>query len=555
MMRRLLLLSVVLAACGERPEARMPPPTADLTPAEQVAEALRTRLERAGTPMRLEVRGDSIMAVASMPRFYERRAYQPAWASAGRPSAVAGELPALLRRADLDGLRPADYHLEALERLVDEGGAGWDAARLADLDLLLTDAFLLYGSHLLSGRINPETLDPEWRANRRGTDLVPVLERALDGEGVAAALDGLRPPQEGYRRLRDVLRRYRAVAADGGWPVVPPGPTLRLGARDARVPSLRQRLALSGDLADLEAADPQTFDAALERAVRRFQGRHGLEVSGVVDAAAIEALNAPVEQRTRQLELNLERWRWLPQHLGTRHILVNIAAFALDVVEDGRPVLDMRVVVGRPYRRTPVFSDTLRYLVLSPTWHVPRNIAVQDKLPQIKRDPGYLAAQRMRVYLPHEGALTELDPATVDWANVTAARFPYVLRQDPGPLNALGRVKFMFPNSYTVYLHDTPTRDLFARAERDFSSGCIRIERPIELAEYLLRDDPRWTRQAILGAVGAGVERTVWLRTPIPVHLLFWTAWADEEGVVQFRKDLYGRDARLDAALRAPPPA
>jgi murein L,D-transpeptidase YcbB/YkuD len=431
------------------------------------------------------------------------------------------------------------------------------AAPLTDLDLLLTDAFLVYASHLLSGRINPETIDPEWRANRRGVDLVPVLEQALAGGhgSVRATLEGLMPLQEGYRRLRAALERYRAVERGGGWPAVPPGAGLGPGARDARVVALRERLRLAGDLEDATPAMPDSFDAMLGAAVRRFQGRHGLEPTGAVDAATLRELNVNPHLRVQQVELNLERWRWLPQDLGRRHILVNIAGFELDLVEDGRTVLDMRVLVGRPYRRTPVFSDTMRYLVLSPYWNVPRNIAVQDKLPLIKRDPGYLAKQQMRVFSGDGGAATELDPATIDWSQVTPATFAYRLRQDPGPLNALGQVKFMFPNAYNVYLHDTPSRELFARASRDFSSGCIRLEKPVELALALLRDDPTWTRARVDSVIARRAERTIVLAAPVPVHLLFWTAWAGPDGTIQFRRDLYGRDARLERALAAGPPA
>jgi murein L,D-transpeptidase YcbB/YkuD len=273
-----------------------------------------------------------------------------------------------------------------------------------------------------------------------------------------------------------------------------------------------------------------------------------------VDAPTLAELNVAPARRVRQLELNLERWRWLPQDLGHRHILVNIAGFELDVVEDGQTVLDMRVVVGRPYRRTPVFSDTMRYLVLSPYWHVPRNIAVRDKLPLIKRDPAYLAKQELRLFAREGGTVREVDASAVDWTAVTPANFTYELRQEPGPLNALGRVKFMFPNKYNVYLHDTPARELFARASRDFSSGCIRLEKPLELAVQLLRHDPRWTRMRLDSMIAQRVERMVPLAEPVPVHLLFWTAWAAPDGSIHFRRDLYGRDARLERALVAPAP-
>ncbi|HZC01403.1 MAG TPA: L,D-transpeptidase family protein, partial [Gammaproteobacteria bacterium] len=283
--------------------------------------------------------------------------------------------------------------------------------------------------------------------------------------------------------------------------------------------------------------------------------RHGLAADGVVGASTLAALNVPVGARIRQIELNMERWRWLPQDLGERYILVNIANFALDVVENGQSVLTMRVVAGKPTRRTPFFSAQMTYVVLSPHWYVPPTIAIQDKLPLIRRDPKYMARQNLKIFSDGPGGATRVDPRAIDWSSVSARNFPYRLRQDPGPRNALGRVKFMFPNSYHVYLHDTPSRELFARAERAFSSGCIRLEKPIELAEYLLRDDPRWSRQSILSSIDRGREQVVHLPAPIPVHLFYWTTWMSDEGVVHFRKDIYERDHVLDGALQKAVPS
>jgi murein L,D-transpeptidase YcbB/YkuD len=523
---------------------------------QRIAEAIRARLEDAGVPALLEVEGDSLYATTALPSFYERREYRPAWWDSAGLRPYVQELVQAIHGAGREGLRPSDYHLDGILELQDQTRAGPDPDPrvAADLDLLLTDAFLIYGSHLLSGRVNPETFDSEWRANRRGADMAAVLEHALGDSGVAVALRDLLPPQEGYRRLRDALKRYRAITRDGGWDSLAAGPVSRLGSRDARLELLRRRLTIVGDLDSAATTDPDVFDKSLEAALRRFQGRHGLEPSGALDAATLTALNVPVTVRVRELELNLERWRWLPQDLGYRHVLVNIAASDLRVEDNGHTVLAMRVIVGQPYRRTPVFSDTMRYIVLSPYWNVPHNIAVRDKLPMIKRDPGYLGKQGMKVFDGWGADATEVDPASVDWKRVTPATFHYHLRQDPGPLNALGMVKFMFPNKYNVYLHDTPSRELFARADRNFSSGCIRLERPLDLAAYVLGSEG-WTQAQIVRVVQHGMERTVPLSNPLPVHLLFWTAWADEDGTVQFRRDPYLRDQRLETALDAPAPS
>jgi len=426
--------------------------------------------------------------------------------------------------------------------------------RLAELDLLLTDAFLAYGSHLLAGRVNPETLQQEWVANRRSADFGFMLETALTSGDVAGTLARLAPPQLGFRRLRETLMYHRELASRGGWSTIPDGPTLKRGDHGSSVAALRQRLSVGGDLGVVKCKDAELFDEGLELALKRFQRRHGLREGGAMDSATRAELNVTAERRVEQLELNLERWRWLPQDLGRRHIIVNIAAFKLEVVEDEAVVLAMRVVVGRPYHNTPVFSDTMRYIVLNPYWEVPIKIAVQEMLPRIKRDPSYFAREKLRMFKGWGLEAREVDPGTVDWSKITPASFPFRLRQDPGALNSLGRVKFMFPNKFNVYLHDTPARLLFEKTERDFSHGCIRIQQPIELALYLLRQDPRWNREALLRALDQAADHSVPLPEPIPIHLLYWTAWAEGDGTIQFRRDIYGHDALLSEALRAPPP-
>jgi murein L,D-transpeptidase YcbB/YkuD len=555
MLHRVLLIGAVIAGCTSaagQVDFR--------SPAELVAERIRTRIEAAGVVMELRAAGEPVYASLVLPSFYERRLYRPAWSDERGPTRLAGDLIDALRRADLEGLRSEDYHLAGIETVLAavradaKRGPALAPDRWAELDLLLTDAFLVYGAHLLAGRVNPETLRPEWVSNRRTADIAVVLEAALASGNIAGTLASLDPPEVGYRRLREALAHYREVSATGGWAVIPDG-SLRLGERSSSVAALRERLRLEDDLGPVETQDAELFDEPVEQAVKKFQGRHGLTADGVVSAPTRAELNVPVQRRVEQLELNLERWRWLPKDLGRRHIIVNIAAFELEVVEDEAVVMSMRVVVGRPFDRTPVLSDTMRYLVLNPYWHVPSNIATTELLPKLKRDPSYLARYKLRVFPSSRLDAQEVDPATVDWPTITAANFPFLLRQDPGPRNSLGRIKFMFLNKYHVYLHDTPARPLFEETQRDFSHGCIRIQHPIELAVYLLRDDPRWNRDAVLTALDDAEDRSVPLPEPMPIHLLYWTAWADGDGTIQFRRDIHDRDAPLFAALRAPPPS
>jgi L,D-transpeptidase YcbB len=562
--RRLLYIgaAVLVVACGS-PERTDVWEAESPSPDELAAERIRSRIEAAGVATELRAGGEPVYASEALPGFYERRLYHPAWSDANGPTGLVDDLVRALRQADREGLRGEDYHLVAIDSLLATVRAdvrsGDDIVpdRWAELDLLLTDAFLVYGSHLLAGRVNHETLEPEWVANRRGADLAAVLNTALESRAVAGTLETLAPPHPGFQRLREALAHYRGLAAGGGWPTIPEDTALQRGDRGPAVAALRERLRLEGSFGWVSLGAPQDaelFDVALAEALKQFQRRHGLTADGTLGPATRAELNVPVEHRVEQLELNLERWRWLPKDLGRRHIIVNIAAFNLDVVEDERVVMSMRVVVGRPFRHTPVFSDTMRYLVLNPYWQVPRSLAVRDLLPRVRRDPAHFAQQGLRVFRGWGPNAREIDPATVDWAAIDPEVFPFRLAQDPGPLNALGRIKFMFLNKFNVYLHDTPARHLFDETERDFSSGCIRVEGAVDLAAHLLRHDQRWGREAILRALDQANDVTVPLPEPMPIHLLYWTAWADGDGVIHFRRDIYERDTPLWDALRAPPP-
>jgi len=523
---------------------------------DQVDELIRARIETAGIPPRIEVGDQPIYSSVTLPMFYERRAYRPAWSDNTGPLTQVDDLIGTIALADQEGLQPADYHLAKLQMTLGEirqsrqKNLPFNPQHLADLDLLATDAFLILGSHFLAGRINPETIDPEWIAYRREADLAQVLKRAVETGQIEKALKSLLPSQPEYKRLRDALAHYRLIESKGGWKSVPEGPPMKPGDRGARVVTLCERLSATDDLPSMKTDIPDVYNDEVEQAVRRFQERHGLEINGVVDSMTLVELNIPVNERIRKIELNMERWRWLPQDLGQRHILINIANFELDVVENEQIILTMLAVVGNQFRRTPVFSDMMTYLVFNPYWNVSSNMAVQDILPQVLKDPHYLESQNMKVLQGWGADVNEIDPKTIDWPSIDRNNFPFRFRQEPGPMNALGRVKFMFPNKFNVYLHDTPSKGYFLKNKRAFSSGCIRIEKPIELAEYLLRPDPQWTKEKILATIKSGNETTVKLPVAIPIHLLYWTAWADSDGVIHFLEDIYGRDKLVHEALR-----
>jgi len=343
--------------------------------------------------------------------------------------------------------------------------------------------------------------------------------------------------------LEKSLAQYRELAAQGGWPQVPDGPALHEGDKNDRIPFLRQRLVASADLA-ASAGQGDIFDGALREAVQKFQTRHGLAADGTVGAGTLTELNVPISERIRQLAASLERCQPLPSVLEHRHILVNIADFTLKLYEDGKPVLSMPVIVGKTYRQTPVFNGRIASLVINPTWEVPHSIATKDILPKIKKNPGYLSKMHLRVFQGWKDA-TEINPATINWASLSPAHFPYRLRQDPGPANALGRVKFLFPNPYDVYLHDTPSRELFHKDARTFSSGCIRIAKPLDLAAYLLQGTKLNSMDALNEAISHEKTQQIAIPAPIPVHIVYMTAWVDRDGIIQFRSDIYNRDPAL----------
>jgi murein L,D-transpeptidase YcbB/YkuD len=397
--------------------------------------------------------------------------------------------------------------------------------------------------------VAPERVDSMWSPSAAEGDPEELLAAALAAGRAAEALDELRPAFAGYAALRGALAQYRAAAERGGWPVVLPGATLGPGSAGTAVAALRARLRASGDLPDDDQATNSAFDADLADAVRRFQRRHGLPADGLVGAATLAALNTPVEARIRQIELNLERWRWLPVTSGGRYLLVNSAAATLTAMDSERPAREHRVIVGRPDRPTPIVSGAVTSIVLNPSWYVPRSIVRDEIAPVMAADTGYAERGGFRVYRDSGGELRRIAVPDVDWAAVEAGLLDYVVVQGPGPANPLGRLKLVFANRFQVYLHDTPNRGLFRSEDRALSHGCVRVEGIEDLAEWLLRGDPAWDHDSLARAVEAGGEVVVTLPQPTPVYVGYWTAWVDDDGSVHHSPDHYGWDDKLAAAL------
>ncbi len=527
-----------LIGCAQTVAQVPEPPTPTLT--------IRQHIEGQAGGFPLTAFGVPLKTAPVLQEFYLNRNFQPAWFDdqyKPRPQALA--LIEEIGRIGGDGLLPDDYHYSRL-RQIGQAVPG----SFVEYDLLLSDAAAHLSHHLLSGKVDPGTLSPEWVARRRERDLQQLLTEVVEASDAGGRIQLLRPQQVRYFRLQKFLLEF-AGRPQPAWAPLLVRPALKPGVADVRVPEIRARLLYWGDLnpaTPAAAATDAIYDPDLQAAVRRFQARHGLDDDGVAGKATFDALNVTPEVRRQQVIINMERWRWLAEDLGQKHLLVNIAGFELKGVVDNRTVLRKPVIVGRHYRRTPVFSEAVRYMVFNPTWTVPYKLAVRDKLPDIQQDPTYLQRLGFTVYDQEQKVV---DPATVDWSKLTRRGFPYRLVQAPGPENALGQIKFMFPNPYDVYLHDTPTRDLFAKSDRAFSSGCVRVAEPLELAAWLLEDEG-YTREAVEALVASGESRTLFLKTPVPIHIEYWTAWIDGEGILNFRNDIYERDPPLAAALATP---
>ena len=482
--------------------------------------------------------------------FYAETGETLAWSGRSGPNKRADAALALLGSVEQYGLSPADYQVAdlAAERAVVTGAPAPERKkRVAIFDIRLTAALLRFGRDVSTGRLEPASIDAAARGQRDQPDLGATLARADSDLG--AWVEQIEPRHVEYQWLKQGLAALRGAAAKGGWPAVPPR-SYRPGVSHAAVGTLRRRLAASGDLGAARV-DGDRYDDDLARAVRVFQEHHGLPPSGVVEARTLAVLNVPLDRRIRQVELNLDRWRWLPDDLGERHFRVNIPYFHLEAYEHGQLALDIRAVVGKAGNATPIFSDEMTHVVMSPYWNIPPAIAKDETLPAVSKDPSFLDRQNIEVVRVSGDAADTVDPASVDWEDTTALeglRF----RQRPGADNALGLVKFLFPNEHDVYVHDTPADALFSRLGRAFSHGCVRVEEPLTLAEYVLGGEPRWTTETISAAMHSGSETHVKLKTPIPIHIVYFTTWMDKDGGLHFRDDVYGYDAKQMESARRP---
>jgi murein L,D-transpeptidase YcbB/YkuD len=506
---------------------------------------IQAYVERLNTTEVVPLQNTFIASEIVLPALYRQRQYEPVWQNIQS----IHQLLEILSDIDADGLDANDYHFKELLHLQNVlWQSDHDNATLqAEYDLLLTDSLIRLGYHLLVGKVDPVQLDSQWNMDNTigSLEMVLNLAAAIDVGNVDKLVDKLRPNSRIYTNLRSAVVRYRDIAANGGWKVIPQGSTIRPGMTDPRVVDLRKRLLTSGDYTGEETPSVM-YDSDLVEAVSLFQYRHGLHADGLVGNKTISIMNIPVEEKIAKLVVNLERARWVLHDLPEEFVLADIAGFTVSYYRQGQVIWSTRAQVGQPYRKTPIFRSRIRYLVMNPTWTVPTTILEEDILPKLHQDPGYLQKKRLYV-LDFKG--NPVNQSEIDWSLYPDKKFPYMLRQEPGPSGALGRIKFMFPNEHSVYLHDTPYRSLFANNMRAFSSGCIRIEKPYELAELLLRDSSEWNRDAILKTIDSLENRSVSLPEAVTIILFYWTAGVDNNGKVLFRSDIYERDEAIVKGL------
>lgn len=437
------------------------------------------------------------------------------------------------------GLNPDHYHYKLLLQL--EPTASNTEAQL--FDLLLTDVLLKYIHHVAVGRLDPAIVDPKWSIPRDSFDAAAFLQHALQVENFKECLEALFPTSDQYRMLQTAVMRYQAYVGQGGWEIIPETPLLRPGDVHQNIPAIHQRLAIEDNSLAPETSDlTNHYDESLKQSVLKFQRRYSLKADGIIGPNTLSAMNISASERLQQIKINLERLRWLPDDLGNRYIMVNLANYRLTAIDEDKIKLDMRVIVGKTKRPTPSFASKMTHVVFNPYWNVPRKLARLDLLPKQLNDPGYFKHYNFRIYDHKNGKRTEIDPDSIDWSSINYRQFPYTLRQDPGNNNALGRLKFMLPNQWAINLHDTPSKSLFNRNKRNFSSGCIRVEEPLALANFSLGGIHN--QQTIADIISSNENHTTILKDPLYVYAVYVTVWPNENEII-FSPDSYKRDKRM----------
>lgn len=480
---------------------------------------------------------------------YRINNFQPFWIKNGQPDQRGKDIYAALEESSKHGLNPDSY----LVKNIAQFWGNSDTASQVKLDIVLTLGMIRYVADQREGRLLSRQNDNKLFASARDVEVnwKTLCQAAFTTEDMETFLAKQAPPFLQYSLLQQKLAEYRMIAAAGGWPSVPDGNILRPGTVDSRIRSVRKRLTITGEI-PVDNMRSEVFDISLVEAVKRFQKRHNLSTDGIIGKQTLSAMNVSVEDRIRQIIINMERYRWLKRLKDEKLVAVNIAGFEVLAGRQGNFDISMPVIVGKTYTETPVFNDTIEYVVFNPYWNVPPSIARNEILPNLQKDPTYLQKSNMRIFQGWKPSAMELDALHIAWDAVSKKEMDqYRIRQEPGPDNALGRLKIIFPNEYNVYLHDTPTHNLFKQETRALSHGCIRMGRPAEMAAWVLGGEEKgWSVERVHEIVATRKRQVVTLDQPIPVYILYRTAFIrPDEEAIYFYNDIYGRDRLLTQAL------
>lgn len=517
---------------------------------EEISSEIQKSCEKLLSDTFLIIEGEHVYATQFIPEFYKSRNYQPAW----NEYEVFIELLKAVEGVEANGLLPEDYHISAIDSLEqkivsnrkkDQYNLHW----VAEFDLLITDALFTYAYHLLYGKTNPLTFDASWNFNRKEfpPGMVDSLTAAIEKRDIVQRLKNTEPSFTGYSKMKDALALYKYIAQNGGWGTIKSNQVLKRGESSEVVPQIRKRLLLTGDLTDTLSIENSVYDDSLYNDIKRFQKIHGLNNDGVIGKNTYAIFNIPVEKKIELLKVNMERNRWVSHAFSDDFILVNIAAFEAYVFDNKQRIHTTKTMVGKTYHQTPIFTAKLDYVEFNPTWTVPTSIFKREMIAKIKADSNYLSRNHLEV-ITFKGEV--VDASTLNFNELTpSTSFPYMLRQKPGPWNALGQVKFIFPNKFSVFLHDTPSRSLFAREDRSLSHGCIRVENPLNFAEVVLRET-EYTNEKINEIIKNEETHRVLLDSKPDVMLLYLTVSLGENGDLRFFKDVYNRDQKVYEALK-----
>ncbi len=493
-----------------------------------------------------QINGEYIFSKNVLPEIYKKTGYGLNWFDSNNRL----EAMECINNSWTDGLNPDDYHIKELLSLRENilNNTFLDYKGIAQFDVLLTDGLLIYSNHLIKGKLNPNTLDVNW--NLLAKDIpenpVKIFLNAIKENSITETIYNFRPQYAPYSQFVNEMIRYQLIKDNGGWEKVSVNNVIKPGEISDELGAIRKRLFVTGDIEFEESINDASYNEELVAAIKKFQDRHGLNPDGVIGKKTIAALNIPIDQKLNKIKLNMERARWILHDLSNDMILVNIARFQLYYLQDSVLTHETKVMVGTYYHQTPIFRSKMKYLVFNPTWTVPYSIATKEILPKIKKDPDYLSTRNISLLTRGGKAIPQ---SSVDWTKVDQSNFAYTLRQEPGPGNALGQVKFIFPNKHAVYLHDTPSKYLFTKEERAFSHGCIRVQNPLKLAEILLNDEDKWNQEKIQDVLNAKKEKTVNLKKPLDVLLLYWTSGFLDNGDIFFLNDIYHRDKKIQQEL------